>query len=390
MKKRIFLLSDAGGMSAMVEETFSSEDFLQCLLADHPALLAGDQMDEQRPRQWLLVSREAGVPDREDGANRWSLDHLFLDQDGVPTLVEVKRSSDTRIRREVIGQMLDYAANGLAYWPVEKLRALFEADCEVRGCDPAVRLQQFLADEALDVDSFWLKVKDNLQAGRIRMVFVADEIPPELRRVVEFLNAQMDPAEVLAVAVRQYVGEGLRTLVPQLVGRTAKAESRKAAGARPKRRWDEDSFFTSLAEAGVDALEGARRLYQWARQHMPRITWGAGTRYGSCIPVRDVGGVAHYPFALWTNGTLEVQFHYAARRPPFDDEGRRREFLERLNQVPGLEIPPDAYNRMPSFPVAVLAREESWAAFEGVLSWFLTQIGAEPEQITSSSEGGTD
>jgi hypothetical protein len=39
----------------------------------------------------------------------------------VPTLVEVKRSDDTRIRREVVGQMLDYAANGVVYWPGEVL-----------------------------------------------------------------------------------------------------------------------------------------------------------------------------------------------------------------------------------------------------------------------------
>ena len=379
MKRRIFLLHDAGGLRELVEETFSSEDVLQGLLAEHPDLLAGDQMDEQSPRRWLLVCREAGVPDREEGADRWSLDHLFLDQEGVPTLVEVKRSTDTRIRREVIGQMLDYAANGLAYWPVEKLRALFEADCEVQGRDPAVRLQEFLAAGALDVDGFWGKVKTNLLAGRIRMVFVADEIPPELRRVVEFLNAQMDPAEVLAVAVRQYVGDGLRTLVPQLVGRTAEAEIRKAGSPRPSRRWDEASFFSALAEAGDEAaLEGARCLYRWAQQHMPRITWGAGTRYGSCIPVRDVGGVAHYPLALWTNGLLEIRFPNMSRKPPFDDEARRREFLERLNQVPGVEIPPDACNRMPSFPLAVLASEEGWAAFHGVLSWVLSQIGAEP------------
>jgi len=55
------------------------------------------------------------IPDREDGSGRWSLDHLFLDQDSIPTLVEVKRSSDTRIRREVVGQILDYAANALVY-----------------------------------------------------------------------------------------------------------------------------------------------------------------------------------------------------------------------------------------------------------------------------------
>ncbi len=49
----------------------------------------------------MLVSREMNVPGEEDGGARWSLDHLFLDQDAIPTLVEVKRSTDTRIRRAV-------------------------------------------------------------------------------------------------------------------------------------------------------------------------------------------------------------------------------------------------------------------------------------------------
>ena len=34
--------------------------------------------------------------------------------------------------------------------------------------------------------------------------FVAEEIPRELRRIVEFLDVQTDPAEVLAVEIRQY------------------------------------------------------------------------------------------------------------------------------------------------------------------------------------------
>jgi hypothetical protein len=58
-------------------------------------------------------------------------------------------------------------------------------------------------------ETFWAMVKTNLQAGRVRLIFVADVIPPELRRIVEFLNAQMDPAEVLALEIKQYVGEGL-------------------------------------------------------------------------------------------------------------------------------------------------------------------------------------
>jgi uncharacterized DUF497 family protein len=76
-----------------------------------------------------------GVPSEEAGTDRWSVDHLFLDQDAVPTIVEVRRSSDTRVRRAVVGQMLDYAANAVVYWPVEAIRARFEAECESRGVD---------------------------------------------------------------------------------------------------------------------------------------------------------------------------------------------------------------------------------------------------------------
>ncbi len=106
---------------AMHEEPYDSEDLLQGLLAKYPDLLAGGDEAVDSPRRWLLVKREVGVPDTETGGSRWSLDHLFLDQEAVPTLVEVKRSADTRIRREVVGQMLDYAANGVVYWPAERL-----------------------------------------------------------------------------------------------------------------------------------------------------------------------------------------------------------------------------------------------------------------------------
>ena len=89
--------------------------------------------------------------------------------------------------------MLDYAANAVVYWPVEDLRARFESRCDNADERPDEVLGEFL-NQTLEIDEFWLQVKTNLQAGRIRMIFLADEIPSELRRVVEFLNEQMDPA----------------------------------------------------------------------------------------------------------------------------------------------------------------------------------------------------
>jgi hypothetical protein len=87
-KAKIFLVDDKQeGLIPMTETAYVTEDVLQDLLARYPDLLPGDQIDPESPRRWLLVSREMGVPGDEAEANRWSLDHLFLDQDGIPTFV---------------------------------------------------------------------------------------------------------------------------------------------------------------------------------------------------------------------------------------------------------------------------------------------------------------
>ncbi len=111
----IYLMRQNGELIEMNERGYDTEDLLQGYLADHPDLLAGAQINEDEPRRWLLISRVMGVPFEEGGSDRWSADHLFLDQDAIPPIVEVKRSSDTRARREVVAQTLDYAAHGIMY-----------------------------------------------------------------------------------------------------------------------------------------------------------------------------------------------------------------------------------------------------------------------------------
>ena len=143
MTGKIYLLDNDSELVALKEAPYDAEKTLQELLAKHPDLLAGEQIDSQEPRRWLLVSREMSVASDDDGPARWSLDHLFLNQDAVPTLVEVKRSSDSRIRREVVGQMLDYAANAVVHWPLAKIKAKFEARSQKMGNDPDEILAEF-------------------------------------------------------------------------------------------------------------------------------------------------------------------------------------------------------------------------------------------------------
>ncbi len=53
--------------------------------------MPGDQVNKL-PASVALYPAEAAVPSEEGGSGRWALDHLFLDQDAIPTLVEVKRA----------------------------------------------------------------------------------------------------------------------------------------------------------------------------------------------------------------------------------------------------------------------------------------------------------
>jgi hypothetical protein len=228
----VYLVQGDGDLVEMGEQDYASEARLQELLAKYPNLLAGDQIDGDEPRRWLLLDREVSLATEEGGTGRWSVDHLFLDQDAVPTIVEVKRSADTRLRREVVGQVLDYAANAVVYWPLETLRARFEEGRD----DPEQDLIDFLDDLSADPEVFWRKVKTNLQAGKVRLMFVADEIPVELRRIVEFINGQMDPAEVLAVEIKQYVGGDSKVLVPRVMGQTVEGSGRSPAPQRNPRR----------------------------------------------------------------------------------------------------------------------------------------------------------
>jgi hypothetical protein len=329
----IFLIKDDGQLVEMKQREYESEDLLQELLQKYPNLLAGDQMDNKSPRRWLLISREVGVPDEEDGGDRWSLDHLFLDQDGIPTLVEVKRSSDTRIRREVVGQMLDYAANAVAYWPIETIRAKFEARCDEEGKDAQQVLSAFLTG-VTQQDEFWQMVKTNLQAGKIRLVFVADEIPSELRRVVEFLNTQMDPAEVLAVEISQYAAEGLKTLVPRVIGQTEEAQQKKSGGIRETRQWDESSFFAELLNSqGKKIAEIVRSLYGFAAK-IGKVDWGTGAESGSFTlkvqhPKSQKGLISL--ITVWTGG--EIRFRFGNMRNRVGQEEVQR-FCEKFSTLP--------------------------------------------------------
>jgi hypothetical protein len=272
----------------------------------------------------------------------------------------------------VVGQMLDYAANAVVYWPLETLRATFEARLTAERGDAGQTIAQALGRD--DPDTLWEQVKTNLAAGRIRMVFVADVIPPELLRIVEFLNGQMTPAEVLAVEIRQYTGQGQRTLIPRLLGQTATAEKTKGTAPGAQRHWDEASLFDDLAaRRPYEEVLAARRIYDWTREHVDRLWWGRGKNDGSRYGMLDHDKVSHSFIALWSSGNLEIPFQYMRMRL-FTEPTTRAELLTHLNAIPGVNIPAGKITGAPWVRLSTFSNEQALHQLIEVFEWALAQL----------------
>ena len=271
MAERIYNLSKTGALDSLDEEPFATENELQELLAEHPELLDGEQVRPGDPRRWLLIKREKGIAESSDTGFRWSLDHLIVDQDAMPTLVEVKRGSNSEIRRTIVGQMLEYAANAARTWTGDELRQTFEDAAKDDGLDPDEELGRLLqVDGEPDADGFWEQVATNLTATRLRLLFVADEIPDTLERIVMFLNAQMPNIEVLAVEIKQFRGESTQTLVPRVLGRVSNVPTRRSSGSG--QRLTREVFlddFTNEKER-----HAAQRLLDVAQDSDAALEWG--------------------------------------------------------------------------------------------------------------------
>jgi hypothetical protein len=365
MKTSIFVIGADNRLNEFRRTEYGSEDVFQKILADHPAMLAGAAGPKGK---LILVQREQPVPDQIEGSDRWSLDHLFLDADGVPVLVEVKQASDTRSRREVVAQMLDYAANGVAYWPIERIIAAFRETAVSAGRDPDEELSAFLSGG--EAESFWRQVESNLRSGRIRMLFVADRISNELTRIVEFMNEQMRPAEVLAIEVEHFLGaDGMRTLVPRLVGATARAQTAKSVET-PLEPIREDEWLQGLAaKFGPKALEGAERAIRWLRDNGFEIEQTRSQDSLAAKMLRGDGKPIWPFFVRRSTGRFDIALQNLVYVPAYNADSARRILLERIKVIPTNTVKTtEKLNGWPSIALEEILKEEVWAALRSLAS----------------------
>lgn len=260
IRSDLYFMAD-GQAQQMTEHYYEKEDDLQRLVADNPHLLIGKTNSESE--LLMLVGREFEIRDCADSSNSYFLDALFLDQSGVPVLVEVKRSSDTRIRREVIGQMMDYASR-TKFWNISDIQDGFRENV------PTSLLDSF------DTDDYWQRVISNLKAEHVHLIFVADAIPESLKTIIEFLDRNMPSIEVYGVEIKRYKTNNISMLTSTFVGGSFPKPKPVSRGIG----WDHDSFKKYLNNNGlVDSANAYDDFRRYADDLGLTIQFGRGAKY---------------------------------------------------------------------------------------------------------------
>jgi hypothetical protein len=287
---------------------------LQTILENNLDLLPGDQIDPEAPCRWMLIRREMPVPDPSKGTDRWNIDFFLVDQNATPTFVECKRYLDTRARREVVGQVLEYAANAQYFWNADDIRKHTESTAQEKQTtvDELFRaVQSELADSSED---FFKEVEKKLKASDIRIVFFLEQAPAELKRLVEFMNNQMGSVDVLLVEARQYEANGVRVVVPTLFGFTEKIRQAKLEVSTQKNRqpvavdWESFEKNAEQRELGKQIVDAMRKVYETCKSLQADISWGRGTMIGSFSPKWQSLHSTTSPFSICSNGRLDMHF----------------------------------------------------------------------------------
>jgi len=200
-------------------ENVFEEGWLQGLIEANPELLP---VTEIEPAFAPLVS-----VGREVETSAGYIDNLFLSPQGYLTIVETKLWRNPEARRQVVGQIIDYATD-VSQWSYEQLeKAVRGYNKQYRGREIGVveslRLIEDIdeAEEQTIVDA----ISRNLQRGRFLLLVVGDGIRESVEAMANFLQQTPQLHFTLALVelqVYELVAEGSKSLlvIPQIVART--------------------------------------------------------------------------------------------------------------------------------------------------------------------------
>lgn len=364
MAKILFM--EGGQIRPIESSKFEQEGVLQDYLEQFPELLPLHEIEDEPPRM-IAIGREVPVP---SGA----IDLLFLDTSGRLTIVETKLVKNPEIRREVIGQIIEYASF-VCQWGSDQIERQANDYLRLKGRGETDLYQALAAQGrdsgvSLDHDAFRPKLEENLHRGNVRLVIAVDELVEPLRATVSFLNS-FSTFDLLVLQLREFnLDSARRVFIPSLFG-----YSRPSPTVAERRTWTWEEFFADAEERrSPDEVKVIRALHDLAGR-TGRAQLGTGTTGGS-FTYRVSANEKRWCSLLTVFNNWGVQLSFGGLTWWGIPQEVMVEFRERLNAIPGIRIAEDeaTLRKYPSIPFAPFTRGDSLERFKEALLWLREQV----------------
>lgn len=341
------------------QKAFDNETLLQDVVERFPEVIALDDLGVTEP--FIVIGREVAT-------KAGYIDVLCIDGDGVLTVIETKLARNSQIRREVVGQVLEYVAQ-LSKWrahDVVQSANQYFASTGVKMGERTATLMDLLVTEqeaesgALPMD-LYDKIENNLRKGIVKLVIASDSIPETLKDTVTFINS-FSNFDIYVLQIQSYQKDQLQILVPTVFGFIHKP----AGGVTlDKIQWDEESFFESLSNLSPEAIQTIRKLYTFTQENASGIRWGTGSSSSSFSYTVDSTNKKFNIFAVLNSGdTGRISLNFGVMKGVISDS-ELHAFRESLNQLPEVDLP--AYmvdeGKFPSIPVKSVIQPENFERF---------------------------
>jgi hypothetical protein len=188
-----------------------SEEAIQALVHEHPGCLPIAEIDPMFCGAVPIC--------RELNTLAGAIDNFLVTPSGLPVLVECKLWRNPEGRREVVGQILDYAKE-LSRWSSSDLQR--EVRRRVGGAGDPLLSRLRAAGHDVDEADFNDALTLNLRRGRFLLLIVGDGIREGVEAIAEYLQAHAGLHFTLGlVELPIYrLPDGGRLVVPRILART--------------------------------------------------------------------------------------------------------------------------------------------------------------------------
>ncbi len=229
-----------------VESSEYNEAFIRDLCFENPNLIPISEIDTKASSLISLCT--------EMSIKSGFCDVLFIDQNGIITIVECKLFKNPEAERKVIAQLLDYAKDF-----VEMDFSMLEK----KVCDRRQDVKSLYDivgkdNDSFDYDTFKEKTERNLKDGNFNLLIVGDKVRANVERMVNFMNSYSKMSFTLAIVELQMfkLPDNSIFIVPYCIAKTVEWRLNVLQNEQTKTtvldsaitRHDNDEFYKRLSQ----------------------------------------------------------------------------------------------------------------------------------------------